>query len=280
MRKKIILYVIWTIVMICLFIYGFSEKSNEITMEISFTAGGTILGLLLEKLFQYLDEIDSKLMLQALLNWNENIRISFAYLFRIQIDGKYFLIRGNKLNCFQPVGGVFQKYEGSKAVLRDIFQEEDEMKKGNEKDLRGKILGKDLKKLIEWFQSRQDREITCYREFKEELITSGILSKENFEDISYTYAGTHKTKIFTSECYGKEFLLAEIYDLELNDLQKQEFLNLKEKYDKAKDNSKLKYAFVSEQEIRKRRTDKRKEDNYKIDISNHTFKILKGEHKR
>ena len=54
---------------------------------------------------------------------------------------------------------------------------------------------------------------------------------------------------------------------------------MKEEYEKAKDNSELNYAFVSENEIRTRHTTKRKDDDYEMDINNHTFKILKGEYK-
>ena len=170
-----------------------------------------------------------------------------------------------------------EEYDGSKAILKDIFQEDDEMKKGNEKDIRGRVKGKDLRKFIQWFESRQDREITCHREFNEELINSGILDKEKFEELHYSYLGTHKTSIFTSEYYGKEFLLADIYELELSENQKKEFSKLKENYDK--NNSDINYAFVNEHEIRTRHTSKRKVDDFDMDINNHTYKILKGEYK-
>lgn len=277
--RKSIYYCFLLTLMLVLFCIGFSFDSNSIEKEILIIFGSAILGHLLTKFFEFLEDLDILFLIQVLLNSKENIRVSFAYLFRIQVDGTYFLIRGNKKKKFQPVGGVFQKYEGSKAILRDIFQEDDEMKTGNEKDLRGRVYGRDLKKFINWFKSRQDREITCNREFNEELIKTGILDKRIFEEITYSYVGTHKTKIFTTENYGKEFLLAEIYDLELDDEKKKEFLKLKEKYDSSKDNSKLQYAFVTEKEIRQRYTNKRKKGDFDLDINNHTFKILKGEHK-
>lgn len=274
------------ILLVAAFIFlliGFSSKdasgNSTLTGEILMIIGGGILGFLLDKFLTFADETDLFLTIPILLNWNKNIRISFAYLFRIQVDGTYFLVRGNKKKKFQPVGGVYQRYDGSNAILRDIFQEDDEMKKGNEKDLRGKVKGKDLKKFIQWFESRQDREITCHREFKEELINSKILDKEKFEELHYSYLGTCKTDIFTSEYYGKEFLLADIYELELNDEQKKEFLSLKESYEKAENNSNLNYAFVNEDEIRRRHTLKRKMDDFEKDINNHTYKILKGEYK-
>ncbi len=282
MRGKIY-NIFWISIMVIVLWFGFKFKNNDgdISMlaELLILFGGTIFGYLFTKFLEYADDINLYLMLQTLFNWNNKIRVSFAYLFRIEVDGTYFLIRGTKRKNFQPVGGVYQKYEGSKAVLRDIFEENDEMKKGNENDLRGKVVGKDLKKFIKWFNSRQDREITCYREFNEELIKSNILDKDTFNEIHYCYLGTHKTNIFISEYYGKEFLLAEIFELQLDDEKKKKFRELKDKYEKAKDNSHLDYAFVSEEEIRRLHTNKRKKDDFEIDINNHTYKILKGEYK-
>lgn len=276
------IFVLISLSFIVLFI-GFNSKdaNRDLTLvgEILMIVGGGILGFLLEKFLTFAEETDLFLIIPILLNWNKNIRVSFSYLFRIQVDGTYFLVRGNKKKKFQPVGGVYQKYDSSNAILKDIFQEDDEMKKGNEKDLRGKVKGKDLKKFIQWFESRQDREITCHREFNEELVNSGILNKEKFEELHYSYLGTHKTNIFTSEYYGREFLLADIYELELDEQKKKEFLKLKKKYDNSKDNSELNYAFVTENEIRTRHTIKRKNNDYEKDINNHTFKILKGEYK-
>lgn len=281
-KRSLKIFILLVVAFIILFI-GFSSKdaSGNLTLigEILMIVGGGILGFLLDKFLTFADEMDLFLTIPILLNWNNDIRISFAYLFRIQVDGTYFLIRGNKKKKFQPVGGVYQKYDGSKAILKDIFQEDDEMKKGNEKDIRGRVKGKDLRKFIQWFESRQDREITCHREFNEELINSGILDKEKFEELHYSYLGTHKTSIFTSEYYGKEFLLADIYELELSENQKKEFSKLKENYDNAKNNSDINYAFVNEHEIRTRHTSKRKVDDFDMDINNHTYKILKGEYK-
>ena len=283
MKKGYFKVVFLTVAAIIFIFVGFNNKdatgSQTLVGEILMIVGGGILGFLLEEFLAFAEETDLFLIIAILLNWNKNIRASFSYLFRIQVDGTYFLIRGNKKKKFQPVGGVYQKYDGSNAILKNIFQEDDEMKKGNEKDLRGKVKGKDLRKFIQWFESRQDREITCHREFYEELINSGILNKEHFEELHYSYLGTHKTNIFTSEYYGKEFLLADIYELELDENKKKEFLKLKEKYDNAKDNSELSYAFVTESEIRTRHTLKRKNSDFEMDINNHTFKILKGEYK-
>lgn len=39
---------------------------------------------------------------------NEEIRVSAAYLFRIKIENKYLLVKGNKISQYQPIGGVYK----------------------------------------------------------------------------------------------------------------------------------------------------------------------------
>jgi hypothetical protein len=39
------------------------------------------------------------------------IRISFAYLYRIKVDDRYFLILNNRSEKYQPVGGAYKFYE-------------------------------------------------------------------------------------------------------------------------------------------------------------------------
>ena len=279
---KIIKSIIRFLISIILFFISVKLQNDKVCLTIAQMINAIaciLLGTSIEDLVNFLKEWPLFFTIKVLLCWDKDIRISFAYLFRIQVEGTYFLIRGNKVNKFQPVGGVYQKYDGSKSILKDIFQEDDEMKKGNEKDLRGKVKGKNLIKFIHWFHEGKEREISCYREFNEELIKTGILNKNNFENLSYSYLGTHKTKIFNSNYYGNEFLLADIYELEMNETQKDEFKKLKEKYDNEVDNSKLDYAFVNSDEINACHTNKRKKKSFDNDISNHTFKILNGEFK-
>ena len=108
-KRSLKIFILLVVAFIILFI-GFSSKdaSGNLTLigEILMIIGGGILGFLLDKFLTFADEMDLFLTIPILLNWNNDIRISFAYLFRIQVDGTYFLIRGNKKKKFQPVGGV------------------------------------------------------------------------------------------------------------------------------------------------------------------------------
>lgn len=82
---------------------------------------GIFLGMTISKLFasgQDLLDITTwkvsqrKLERGGFIKKDTPIRISFAYLFRIMIDGKYFLIKNARgTGKFQPVGGVYKMYD-------------------------------------------------------------------------------------------------------------------------------------------------------------------------
>lgn len=42
--------------------------------------------------------------------------MSCAYLFKIKQDGKYLLIKGNRIEQYQPVGGVYKYYNSFNGV--------------------------------------------------------------------------------------------------------------------------------------------------------------------
>ncbi len=66
-----------------------------------------------------------KIWFQFLFRWNKNIRLSCAYLFQIKQDGKYLLIKGNRIEQYQPVGGVY-KYYNSFNEVKSKLELEDE----------------------------------------------------------------------------------------------------------------------------------------------------------
>lgn len=57
------------------------------------------LGSLISIVFTFIDthRQDWRLWLQQLKFSKKDIRLSFSYLFRIQVDGKYLLVKGNRL---------------------------------------------------------------------------------------------------------------------------------------------------------------------------------------
>ena len=67
-------------------------------------------------------EVQRKLERGKIIDKDTIVRISFAYLFRIKIEDKYFLIKNERnTNKFQPVGGVYKLKESEKIALKNLF---------------------------------------------------------------------------------------------------------------------------------------------------------------
>ena len=132
--------------------------------------------------------------------FRKKIRITCSYLFRIEIGGRYFLIRdehgGNK---YRPVGGVY-KYNREEINLFERFGATyDGYHDANEDvdcDLRITLPWKECKNFFEWFASNRDRECidNTSREFVEELIRTGIVDARAFENFKYSYTGSYLEK--------------------------------------------------------------------------------------
>lgn len=158
------------------------------------------------------------LSLQSIRHRRRYVRVSFSYLIRIEVDGKYMLLRGRRLpNQFQPVGGVY-KFNNtirgqfkSWGVLSDNLIPVDD---DSTDDLRLRIRGRHLPAFVKWFDSGRNREIGIWREFSEELIETGILSGTNFKTVRYDYIRKHNNGVKYSEhSEGPELLAAHIFDL-------------------------------------------------------------------
>ena len=79
-----------------------------------------VLGSVISIIFEAIDSHGQgfHMWYQQLKYRKKEIRLSFSYLFKIQIDGKYLLIKGNRLkNQYQPVGGVYKYYP--EAILQE-----------------------------------------------------------------------------------------------------------------------------------------------------------------
>ena len=156
--------------------------------------------------------------------FNSDVRISFSYLFRIKLDGRYLLIWNANRRVYQPVGGAYQFYSEALPFLKselkcrdDIYQNEHGY---NPSDVRLLIKGRRLPTFMRWFYDGKDREWDVWREFYEELVESNILTVPPF--------GFVRTK-FVRRCLPPlEFAfpgsppnrrLADIYEVVLDDSQ-------------------------------------------------------------
>lgn len=162
------------------------------------------------------------------------IRFSMSYLYRIEVDGKYLLVKNNNYGHFQLVGGKYKILEGTRTMLRKKFGAVDDPKLPNsglmKDDFALFIPASKAVKFLDWFNKGVDREVSHWREFYEELIDGKgcFLSKDNFPYVSYNYVGTVLTPIKRTpgwdDCY--EILQYDILDLVPNPEQRQELKEL------------------------------------------------------
>ncbi|EGO6136270.1 hypothetical protein E0T48_001110 [Enterococcus faecalis] len=246
------------------------------------TLFGGIMGALLSPFFASIVDLTDnqnwkssqrKLERKEELKKDTPIRISFAYLFRIKVDGKYFLVRNNHSKKYQPVGGAYKFDEIEANYLSEhIPVENDNRIPVNEitkRDYRLIVKNHQLRKFVKRFNRTTHRENIndVSREFIEELIKPGILEKKSFGDLSYRYCGRHMTPITYGKIFSNyELLFADIIDVQLSEKQEELFRALMEKENDY-------YCFASVEEIESLGVVCGK-NKFTDDIANHTPKIL------
>lgn len=261
----------------CLFFVCIFMK-NSIVSDLSNTFFGISIPYLLSSLIDLSDNeswknSQRKLKRAGLIHNETKIRISFAYLFRIKVDGKYFLVQNSRTKKYQPVGGAYKLTpEEAQYLSEEIPVENDDripIDTTTRGDYRLYVKNKDLRKFIKRFDETPYRENinNLSREFDEELFSTNILDKETFGDLSYKYCDRHITDVEYGnffDCY--ELLLADIVEVILNDEQEQLFRDLMEKSDK-------RYMFATFSEIKTGGV-KHGTSDLKDNIANHASKIL------
>lgn len=220
---------------------------------------GIFLGMTISKLFASIQDLldttswkvsQRKLERGNFIKKDTPIRISFAYLFRIMIDGKYFLVKNARgTGKFQPVGGVYKMHDAEAQYLRQRFYAADDnsipMDRSSKGDYRLRLKNRYLRKFVKRFDKTKDREriSNLSREFREELISTGILRGSEFDMLAYSECGRHFTELHFSEhfqCY--ELLMADVVELHLTAAQEERFRELME-------TPSMKYCFSMSDEI-------------------------------
>ncbi|MCM1440960.1 MAG: hypothetical protein NC131_17430 [Roseburia sp.] len=158
-----------------------------------------------------------KISFDSIMHWKQEYRMSISYLFKIKIDNKYLLVKGKRIEQYQPLGGVYKYYDSFKENLNkwEVRNENEELFY-EENDLRIYVKGKYLCKVIKWFETMKNREFLADREFSEELIETGILPVDalchtKFEFISRQNSGVHISQHF--KC--REVLIYDIIEVDL-----------------------------------------------------------------
>jgi len=160
---------------------------------------------------------------------NRDVRFSISYLFKIRIpnSNKYLLVLNRRIDGqLQPVGGAYKRY-GDASLFSKWGYKPDNKRNGlsvdekSENDLRFTIKGKYTIDVIKWFESMQEREIDPSREFKEELIDTGILDKVIFEKFNYKHIRRFSKNLVWSDFFSSyETLIYDVFELLPSDNQK------------------------------------------------------------
>ena len=279
--KMIVLKILFLFVISCVFLYGifyFEFIKNSIGSILSGTFVGITIPYFLSSMIDLSDNkswknSQRKLKRAGLIHKDTKIRISFAYLFRIKVDGKYFLVQNVRTKKYQPVGGAYKLEPKEAQYLSEKIPVEDDDRIPIDTTTRGDyrlyVKNKDLRRFIKRFDKTPYRENinNLSREFIEELFTTNILDKDTFGDLTYKYCGRHITDVEygdSFECY--ELLLADIIEVRLTDKQEELFRKLMEKTDNQ-------YIFATFNEIKTGGL-KHGTSDLKDNIANHAPKIL------
>lgn len=256
MSKKIAISLVWLVLSGTLL---WLTATFQETCSVGNILCGIFLGMTSTKLIASLQDIldtttwktsQRKLERGGFIKKDTSIRISFAYLFRIMVDGKYFLVKNARgTGKFQPVGGVYKIHDVEAQYLRQRFYAADDNSiptdRSSKGDYRLRVKNRYLRKFVKRFDKTKNRETiqNLGREFREELICTGILKDSTFDILAYRECGRHFTELQFSkhfQCY--ELLMADIVELQLTAAQEEKFRELME-------SSSAEYCFATSDEI-------------------------------
>lgn len=159
-----------------------------------------------------------------ILKKSDQIRVSFAYLFRVKIDNKYFLVKnGRGTQKYQPIGGAYKFHNTEREFLTNHFCIADDnfipIDEYSKDDYRLLVPVKQFKKFVTRFDKTPYREnySDVSREFKEEVVNKGLLK---YSHIKYRFCGRHYSRLEMSRHFGcYELLLADVFEVILSDKQ-------------------------------------------------------------
>lgn len=197
---------------------------NILGEVVSFIVGGILA-------WCFVNRTRIRTSMKALIYKNTDFRVSIAYLFRIKIDNKYLLIKGNRIEQYQPVGGVYKYHRSFDELFNSLgLRHENDESFFEKNDLRVYVKGSSLNKLIDWFETGKNRECTVEREFVEELIDSNILDEDVMKSLDFEFIRRVDTGIHYSPHFNcKEVLIFDIYDVILKNEVEETFKSCMEK---------------------------------------------------
>ncbi|WP_270087087.1 SMODS-associated NUDIX domain-containing protein [Sphingobacterium sp. SYP-B4668] len=158
------------------------------------------------------------------------IRFSISGLYKIKIpdSNNYLVVLNRRIeNQLQPVGGAYKRY-GDESLFNSWSYAPDNKKNGldvdktSNEDLRFTVLGKNVLDVLKWFDKGQERETEPRREFKEELLDTGIMDFSLFSHFNHRHIRRYSKNLIWSDyfnCY--EILVFDVFELLPNEEQKE-----------------------------------------------------------
>ncbi|UCS93277.1 hypothetical protein KZP23_21950 [Echinicola marina] len=164
-----------------------------------------------------------------------DIRFSMSGIYKIQIPGtnKYLLVLNRRIpDQLQPVGGAYKRF-GDDSLFNKWGYRPDNSRNGldvddkSSKDLRFMVKGRYVIEVLNWFDSKQERETEPRREFKEELIDTGILDSDVFNYFDQKHIRRFSKNLVWSDyftCF--EILTYDVFELKPNEEQRRALVEL------------------------------------------------------
>ncbi|MDB5038864.1 MAG: hypothetical protein JWQ35_2392 [Bacteriovoracaceae bacterium] len=200
----------------------FFEK-NGVWFQLNLLFLAWIIGVICDSVYRFRHFLGKVGKLIYIFFQGKTLRISYAYLVRIKIRSKFFLIRGTRINQFQPVGGVYQFYD---RTILDRFHLSDDtaLREVPPDDLRLVFrTPKDIFRLCKfkrWFDSQRAREISPHREFYEEISQLSFFDTAVFKNLKFEFKRRVDDGLLWSQHLGMyEHKIFDIFDLILNSEQ-------------------------------------------------------------
>ncbi|HGF7137147.1 TPA: hypothetical protein ACF3DD_002528, partial [Enterococcus faecium] len=178
---------------------------------------GAIVGILVTAMITNRKKIVTRI--KGLFLSKKKVRMSLSYLFSICIDNKYLLIKGGRVDQFQPLGGVFHYFDSFNEIKNRLNISDVTSSQFHDKnDLRIFVPGNNVLSVVDWFHSRKNRECTVTREFIEELVDTGVLEIQDLKEVQFEFKKSIETGIRFSEPFKmNEYNIYEIYKVTFSD---------------------------------------------------------------
>ena len=199
----------------------------------------------------------------------EYIRVSASYIFNIKLDEKYLLVKSERRNQYQPIGGCYKYFKKAEKFLFSLGALPEKKSNGVDSlmDLRLLVPQENIKVFIEWFISGQNRETTYFRELNEELVSLLPQNKQKFfNEINVKNQKNGSFDVFFDEEKSiKSIKPMDVISIELTNIQKQVILELCT-------NNQFNFILATKEDILNGY--KLLKDKTKVKIGSHTKNIL------